>query len=435
MLLWRALTGDAKLLISHFRDEDLLHWNAGQRIFEVLAQAHMHISEFEDQDDFDNAFYKLHRERNQTLLQFANVARAAYLKHDAYGYPLPDRTKGMIFLRQAKIPGHLEDHIMAKTNGSRNFSDLLDAIQILARRPTSQISSSFPSYYDEWDDSTDATEYYDIDDHDDVDNDGYYDEYDEPEDHDNEWIDMSGILEDATFEEPELACMLESLQKGKKGSSKGFRRGKKGWSKGESRDVLKAGKGGRPENYKQVRWKLQSDRLNRGWKDQPAHGTNKGRGRSQLAQVDDLLARTRCFKCGELGHLAKECPQNKESTTNSETFFSGMVYMNSCNVHPRNGFCADRCRDNSCAGVTRYDCTGFSQDDSAGVSRDDCAGVSRNDSRIRDSRNESRADDDSRNEPTMYVDSRNGLCVEVDFQRDDETFLNVRKDDVTSLDV
>ena len=27
---------------------------------------------------------------------------------------------------------------------------------------------------------------------------------------------MSGIPEDATFEEPELACMLESLQKGKK---------------------------------------------------------------------------------------------------------------------------------------------------------------------------------------------------------------------------
>ena len=63
---------------------------------------------------------------------------------------------------------------------------------------------------------------------------------------------MSGIPEDATFEEPELVCMLESLQKGKKGSGKGFRRGKKGWSKGESRDVLKAGKSDRPENYKQV---------------------------------------------------------------------------------------------------------------------------------------------------------------------------------------
>ena len=90
----------------------------------------------------------------------------------------------------------------------------------------SQISSSFPSYYDECDDSTNATEYYDFEDHDDVDNDvdndGYYDQYDEPEDHDNEWIDMSGIPEDATFEEPELACMLESLQKGKKGIEQGF---------------------------------------------------------------------------------------------------------------------------------------------------------------------------------------------------------------------
>ena len=35
------------------------------------------------------------------------------------------------------------------------------------------------------------------------------------------------------------------------------------------------------------------------------------------------------------------------------------------------------------------------------------------------------------NEPTMYVDSRNGLCVEAVFQRDDDTFLDVCKNDVT----
>ena len=48
-----------------------------------------------------------------------------------------------------------------------------------------------------------------------------------PRDHDGEWIDVSGIPEDATSEEPELACMLENLQKGRMGLSKGFRRGKK----------------------------------------------------------------------------------------------------------------------------------------------------------------------------------------------------------------
>ena len=112
-----------------------------------------------------------------------------------------------------------------------------------------------------------------------------------------------------------------------------------------------------------------------------------------------------------------------------------MVYINSCDFHPRNEFYADRCRDNSCAGVSRDDFAGVSRDDAAGVSRDDCAGASRNASRVRHSRNESRADGDSRNEPSMYVGSRNGLCVEVDLQRDDETFLDVRKDDVTFLDV
>ena len=61
-------------------------------MFDVLVPAHEHISEFEDQNYFDNAFYKLHSERNQTFLQHANVARATYLKHDSNGRPLPDRT-------------------------------------------------------------------------------------------------------------------------------------------------------------------------------------------------------------------------------------------------------------------------------------------------------------------------------------------------------
>ena len=54
MLLWRALTGDAKLLVSHFRDEDLLCWVLGRGYLSVLAQAHKHMSEFEDHNDFDN---------------------------------------------------------------------------------------------------------------------------------------------------------------------------------------------------------------------------------------------------------------------------------------------------------------------------------------------------------------------------------------------
>ena len=145
ILLWRALTGDAKLLINHLTDTELADPGIGKRIRSILEYSHRHISEFEDQDDFDNAVYGLHRERNQSLLQFANLAHSSFLKADSHGDPLPDRRKGMIFLRRAKVPPHLEDHIMARTGGSRSFSDLLEAIRVLARRPN---ASQFGTFLD-----------------------------------------------------------------------------------------------------------------------------------------------------------------------------------------------------------------------------------------------------------------------------------------------
>ena len=206
-------------------------------------------------------------------------------------------------------------------------------------------------------DSTYVTEHYDMYDYHDTEGDGYEDEYNECEDYDSDWIDMSDIPEDMTFEEPELACILENLQKGRKGSGKYHRKGrkgfgkvefrdkkgfgkgefgdKKGFGKGEFRDK-EGGKGNRSENYKQVRLKLQGDRLNRGWRDQPTRPSYKGRYGPQFVHVDDLLTRTRCYKCGESGHHARNCSQkkeddpslfsgDKETATESETFFSGMT--------------------------------------------------------------------------------------------------------------
>ena len=79
-----------------------------------------------------------------------------------------------------------------QTTRSRNFSELHEAIH--------------------------GAEYFGMDDYNDPDDGGYEDEYNEFEDYDSEWIDVSDIPEDQTFEEPELACILENLQKGRKGS-------------------------------------------------------------------------------------------------------------------------------------------------------------------------------------------------------------------------
>ena len=149
---------------------------------------------------------------------------------------------------------------MAKTSGSRDFSDLLEAIQILAWRPINHVSSSYPSFNDDW--AHDA--------------------------HGTISTMSSGIamvtgltclasLRTGRSRNRSWPSCLENLQKGKKGSSKGHRKVKKGSGK---------------SNYKQIRQKMHVDRLNRGWRDQPYRGASKDRGQPQQAQVDDFLART-----------------------------------------------------------------------------------------------------------------------------------------------
>ena len=50
IMLWKALTGDAKLLIEHLTDYDLSDQYVATRIRGIFEEAHSHISEFEDQD-------------------------------------------------------------------------------------------------------------------------------------------------------------------------------------------------------------------------------------------------------------------------------------------------------------------------------------------------------------------------------------------------
>ena len=222
---------------------------------------------------------------------------------------------------------------MAKTIGSRNFSDLLEAIQILARKPMNQVSSSFRSFDDEWAGDAGVINYDDMDAHNDADDDGCYDEYDESGEYEVTGSTCQASPRTGRSRSRNWRTCWRTSRMAKK-SGQRCRKGKKGSGKGEFRDK-KGGKGSRPQNNKQIRPKLQRDRLNRGCRDQPDRETSKCRGRPQQPHVDDL-ARTRFFKSGELGRLAKDCPQNKEDVASlfsgdkdlvvgSETFFSVMV--------------------------------------------------------------------------------------------------------------
>ena len=114
-MLFDALTVDAKHLIAHLSDEQLADEKAGHTIFDILVNAHKHVTVNEDQDDFDHAVFGAQRDNSKSLIQFANECQSLFLKSDQHGDALPDRRKGMIFLRKARNPPHQEDHILAIT--------------------------------------------------------------------------------------------------------------------------------------------------------------------------------------------------------------------------------------------------------------------------------------------------------------------------------
>ena len=317
MLIWRALSGDAKLLISHLTDTELQDPDIGKKVRGLLDSAHKHISEFEDQDDFDQAVYGMHRERNQSLLHFANQARSAFLKADAHGDPLPDRRKGMIFLRRAKIPGHLEDHIMARTGGSRNFSELLDAIRVLARRPTTEKAGTYLDLDEQRDDLAGGEE-------------EAFADYDSE---DGAWIPLEDGDLEGIYDEDDVHWALANFRN-ERGQAKSSRPG---------------------GQYGQARKALQDSRMSRGWKRpegsavaslsrSSSSGSGKGFGKrtpdkqrdARLKHISTLKARTRCRICQKVGHWGNECPDKPAdgktpaagfaASSGDETgFFCGMM--------------------------------------------------------------------------------------------------------------
>eukprot|EP00969_Alexandrium_andersonii_P138422 6121463-Alexandrium_andersonii.AAC.1 len=51
-MIRKVLTGDAKLLIDHLTDAELMEDAAAKNIRNILAEAYRHVTDFEDQQDF-----------------------------------------------------------------------------------------------------------------------------------------------------------------------------------------------------------------------------------------------------------------------------------------------------------------------------------------------------------------------------------------------
>ena len=107
---------------------------------------------------------------------------------------------------------------------------------------------------------------------------------------------MQGWDEDPSCSFPAYQDVRRELQARRKGRQF-FRPDAKGKGKGKGKGSRFPGKGKGGRGKPQQR---------------PRKGASKG-------SADDLLARTRCFSCGELGHFSRDCPNPVSTATSSST--------------------------------------------------------------------------------------------------------------------
>ena len=132
------------------------------------------------------------------------------------------------------------------------------------------------------------------------------------------------------------------------------------------------------ETYKQVRSRIMENKKVRGYKP-----TTTGRLPWKLtgsisAKLDQVRARTRCFRCNQIGHWKKECPNRGKPTSSSSSAFGGTSIGKSSGtkeVHIiEEGEMDDQCILSYAGDVTldsfHMDGTGHFDDEGKALSRD-----------------------------------------------------------------
>ena len=292
----------------------------------------------------DAFFFQGDRGRNETFSSFIAAKELARQEvENLSGERVPDKIAGRILLKQANLTESQRENMAIKHNALLGFEEVARALRPLDRpdallkpmtsssllaQTSSDASAAFwmneeegpmnqpgplleepegeweerhhDEYYaeEEFDEPTEPLLYFEAD-----------REFDEEEAlyiwaYNDAYQQLSqelGAHDPSSF--PAYQDVRRELQARRKGRQFFRPREQKGTSKGKGRG--------------KSTWSSKSSSKGRGKKG----GAGKGKGRGNRGTAEELLARTRCYGCGELGHFSRDCPNSATNVTEGRTSF------------------------------------------------------------------------------------------------------------------
>ena len=254
-------------------------------------------------------FYGGERSKQESFSTYVAAKEVALQELEAnLGERLPTKVAGRILLRHAGLSDTQREAMAVKYNSMMTFEQASSALRPLDR-PEALVTKVAKTYMA-------ATNNEDLSEQPEGDEDEEYDNEELQPDDDGSGPESDGngnltyLLYDANeeFTEEETAYIFayNSAYRDVRRELQARRKGRQ-FFKPRGSGVIKKGK-------------------NKGHKGQSkgkGHSTSfrsgQGRGRGNRGTPEELMAKTRCFSCGQLGHMSRECPQRGEGQ--SSNFF------------------------------------------------------------------------------------------------------------------
>ena len=264
----RSLSGVAKLAVDGLEFEQITSEDGVRNILQHLREQFLPHLEVSMPRAFEAAVYGQVRQSKESFLEYVNRADRSFLTLKKEGVELPEDAQGYILYRHAALSEAQEQKLLTWTEGRYDRKSIVKALRRLDKVVREKTTKSH--FFDENEQGILPEETYAIENNEELEGDEHV-------------LLAEGDL-NGVYEEEEVMTALAS--------------------------------------YREVRDALKQQRIGRGF-----YNPGKGKGGKSFGKsggktrvhIEQLKLRTRCARCGQIGHWARECVAEKKNPNPSSS--------------------------------------------------------------------------------------------------------------------
>ncbi len=265
--LMEFLSGEAELAVEHVTVEEMAKEGGERKIFRALDERFKPLEKDDMNEALREYFFDCGIRNGEAMKAFTTRLSTVHRKLGEHGVTLPKEVQGWFLLRKLKVDASQEAMILTATQGSYQIDKIEKSIRAVLPNAKGVARVQKDTFTVE------------------------------------ESISSTGESADSEDDAEILQVLVADMQKDEE------------YDEENMLDTF--------ETYKQVRNRIMENKKVRGYRNTTTNRMPWKLTGSISAKLDQVRARTRCFRCNQIGHWKKECPSRGKPSSSSSSMTGG----------------------------------------------------------------------------------------------------------------